>query len=74
MIINPYRTPGESRIPLPRLAAASVTASVGSFILPLLISRRSGRDMALVGVVLGAYLFVAPLLSRGIGLLFSLTR
>lgn len=35
---------------------------------------RSGRDLALIGVVLGAYLFVAPLLSRGIGLLFSLTR
>lgn len=37
MIINPYQTPGEPRIPLPRLAAASVAASVGSFILPLLI-------------------------------------
>jgi hypothetical protein len=41
---------------------------------PERMESRSGRDMALVGVVLGAYLFVAPLLSRGIGLLFSLTR
>lgn len=51
MIINPYRTPGESRIPLPRLAAASVTASVGSFILPLLIIRLTSCGLGCLPVL-----------------------
>lgn len=68
MISNPYRTPGESRIPLPRLAAASVAASVGSFALPLLTIFTScglgciapilllKYGLAFTGVGLGVYL------------------
>jgi NhaP-type Na+/H+ or K+/H+ antiporter len=41
---------------------------------PERMATRSGRDLALIGIVLGAYLIAAPLLSRGIGLLYSLAR
>lgn len=52
MIINPYRTPGESRFSLPRLAAGSVVASVGTFILPLLLIRLTSCGLGCIPVFL----------------------